>query len=109
MRSSCIFVIVPKYNNARYIAESIDTVPAQTRQPTEILIVEDGSTDDTQAVVSTFADPRIRYIAIPHGGISAARNKGLDLATGDHVAWLDSDDSWRRQMLEKERGGLGER
>jgi glycosyltransferase involved in cell wall biosynthesis len=85
-------IVIPVFNRASALKHAIESVRAQTFQDFEIVVVDDGSTDDPKAVVENFADPRIRYFRQPNGGGGAARNRGIDEAEGLFVAFLDSDD-----------------
>jgi glycosyltransferase involved in cell wall biosynthesis len=97
-----ISVVVPTYNRGYIISESIKSVLGQTYQDFELVIVDDGSKDNTHEVVSRFADPRIRYTRHEHNrGCSAAYNTGLREARGEFVAILDSDDIWKPERLAK--------
>jgi glycosyltransferase involved in cell wall biosynthesis len=97
-----VSVIIPTYNRAHLIGESIQSVLDQTFQDFELIIVDDGSSDDTETVVKGFEDPRIRYIYQENRGISGARNTGIRNAEGQYVAFLDSDDLWLPELLESE-------
>lgn len=92
----CVSVIIPSYNRADCVASAIQSVTAQDYRPLDILIIDDGSVDNTQEVVQDFlqetTDLSIRYIYQPNGGVSAARNHGLALARGEYISFLDSDD-----------------
>ena len=96
-----ISVIVPTYNRARYIRQAIDSVLAQTFQDFEIIVVDDGSTDDTRAVVASYGD-KVRYVYTENGGVAHARNVGMTNARGQYFAFLDSDDLFYPYMLETE-------
>ncbi len=91
-------VIIPAYNSARYLPEALQSILGQSLQPEEIIVVDDGSTDSTAQVAMDFGPP-VRYDRQPHSGVTAARNRGLALATGDVVAWLDADDMWEPDFL----------
>jgi len=93
-----ISVVIPTYNRAAAVGEAIESVLRQTRPPDEIIVVDDGSSDNTAEVLAAFGD-RIRIVAQPNGGVSAARNAGIRLATGDWLAFLDSDDVWLPHRL----------
>lgn len=96
-----ISVILPTYNRANYIKDAIESVLNQTYRNIELLIIDDGSTDNTQAVIEHYLkDNRIRYIKQKNSGAAAARNKGLELSKGKYVAFLDSDDIWEKDKLE---------
>ena len=98
-----ITIIIPTYNRANKIHKSIASILAQTYQDFELLIVDDGSTDNTQEVVESFGDDRLRYVRMPqNGGASAARNEGARLAQSEWIAFHDSDDTWRPDKLEKQ-------
>jgi glycosyltransferase involved in cell wall biosynthesis len=95
-----VTVVMPAYNRADLIADSIQSVLDQTYQNWELVIADDGSTDGTQKVVSNFTDPRIQYHRFEHnGGFGTARNRGIKLAKGLLIAFLDSDDLWRSDKL----------
>lgn len=98
-----VSVVIPTYNRAASIGASIQSVLNQTYQNFEIIIVDDGSTDNTCQIIETFADDRIRYICLEqNGGVSRARNTGIRLSESDFVAFLDSDDEWLPEKLEKQ-------
>lgn len=93
MTPAPVSVVIPAYNAAWCVRRAVDSVLAQTRPCLETLVVDDGSTDDTAAVLSHYGD-RIRVIRKPNGGLSSARNAGILEAHGTLVAFLDADDWW---------------
>lgn len=95
-----VSVVMPAFNRADMIATAIRSVLAQTHSNFELIVVDDGSTDATRDVVRGFDDPRIILVEGAHAGVSAARNLGLDRATGAIVAYLDSDNRWNSWFLE---------
>ncbi len=97
-----VSVIIVTYNYGHFLAEAIQSVLDQTFQDWELIVVDDGSTDNTREVVAAFADPRIRYMHQPNRGNPAARNTALKVAVGEYVAFLDADDVWFPEKLEKQ-------
>jgi len=88
-----ISVIIPVYNGARYLAETLDSVFAQTLAPHEVIIVDDGSTDESPDILRRYGD-RLRVFRQENQGVATARNAGLTHVTGDAIAFLDQDDLW---------------
>lgn len=95
-----VSIIVPAYNQSRYLGDAIRSALAQTRADLEVIVVDDGSTDDTPAVCQGFTDPRVRYVWQENRGLSAARNTGLREARGEFLSFLDSDDQFLPEKLE---------
>ncbi|MBR3552167.1 MAG: glycosyltransferase family 2 protein [Clostridia bacterium] len=95
-------VVIPAYNSARFIGETLDSLLAQTLHDVEIVVVDDGSADDTRDVVQAYQkkSAAIRLISQENAGVSAARNRGLAAATGDYVVFLDADDFYAPDALE---------
>lgn len=96
-----VTVVIPSFNYGRYIAEAIESVLGQNHQALEVIVVDDGSTDDTAVVVRAFGD-QVRYIRQENAGVCAARNRGVAESTGDLIAFLDADDTWEPTKLEKQ-------
>ncbi len=105
MHEPSISVIIPMFNAERYIAATIQSVFDQRISPAEIIIVDDGSTDGSAAIVQTFA-PRVRYLHQANLGPAAARNLGVRQATGDLLAFLDADDLWTADKLQRQCAAL---
>jgi glycosyltransferase involved in cell wall biosynthesis len=101
MDAGSVSVIIPVYNSARTIRRAVDSVLAQTRRPEEIVVVDDGSTDNVAAALAPFGE-QIRLVRKVNGGAGSARNLGIDSSRGEHVAFLDSDDYWEPTKLERQ-------
>ena len=99
MQEVKVSVIMPAYNSEVYIRESIDSVLAQSFTDFELIVVDDGSTDTTAAIVKSYADSRIRLIRQANQGVSVARNTGLEAAQGQFITFLDSDDLYYPDFL----------
>ena len=96
-----VSVVIPTYNRAAFIAEAVRSVREQRFQDFEILVVDDGSTDETAQIVQAVGDPRVRYLYQNNRGVAAALNTGWRAARGEFVARLDSDDRWLPTLLQE--------
>ena len=97
-----VSVVVPNYNYGHYLENAIDSVLSQSYEELELIIVDDGSTDDTRSLIHKFSDPRIFWYFQGHKGISAARNFGIHQARGEYIAFLDADDFWAPTKIEEQ-------
>ncbi len=95
-----ISVVINTYNSARFLHKTIDTVLNQTFSDFELIVIDDGSQDETVALANNIRDNRIQVHAYPNGGISKSRNRGISHASGEFIAFLDHDDLWHEQKLE---------
>lgn len=94
-------VVVPLFNKGPYIESALASALADREHVREVLVIDDGSTDDSAARVAACADPRVRLIRQPNGGVSRARNRGLELARHEWIAFLDADDLWHPGYVAK--------
>jgi len=98
-----VSVVIPTYNRAERLKRALESVFNQTFTDFEIIVVDDGSQDNTEEIIKNMQDPRIRFIKHPRNlGVSAARNTGIKASKGRYIAFLDSDDLWDRKKLEKQ-------
>jgi glycosyltransferase involved in cell wall biosynthesis len=96
-----ISTVIPTYNRAHMVVEAIESVLRQTHRPDEVIVVDDGSTDDTAQCVERYAG-QVRYLRQANAGPSAARNRGIQAASCEYIAFLDSDDIWVEDRLERQ-------
>ena len=101
-----ISVVLPSYNRAHILPRAIESILGQTYKDIELIIVDDGSSDNTAEVVGSFSDSRIVYVRQENAGACAARNNGIAHARGDYIAFQDSDDIWHQDKLEKQLATL---
>ena len=101
-RNAKVSIVVPVYNTEAYLPACVESLKTQTHENLELLFVDDGSTDGSAAILDAYAkeDPRIRVIHRRNGGVSAARNDGIDAATGDFIGFVDSDDTVEPEFVE---------
>ena len=100
-----VSVVIPTYNRSKMLVEAVESALQQTRPPDEIIVTDDGSTDDTEQVVARYGG-KLRYIQQENSGPAAARNNGIRKASGDFIAFLDSDDLWVKDRLERQFAAL---
>lgn len=103
-----ISVVIPVYNGEKTIRETIKSVSNQTFSDFELLIINDGSTDSTVEIVSSIQDPRINIFSYPNAGLAATRNRGISLASGEYISFIDADDLWTPDKLEAQLKALKE-
>ena len=104
-----VSVIIPTYNRSQMLREALESVVEQTYADLEVIVVDDGSTDDSEAIVKAFNDQRVRYFKQANSGVSSARNRGLDNAKGEYICFLDSDDMWPANFLEVMIGAISKK
>ncbi|MBS1811265.1 MAG: glycosyltransferase [Acidobacteria bacterium] len=100
-----VSVVIPTYNSASYLIEAVESVLAQTYQDFEVLVIDDGSTDETEQIMRRYQAP-VRYIRQQNGGVSVARNRGIAESRGRYVAFLDADDIWLPHKLARQIAAL---
>ena len=100
--SPLVSVVIPVYNYERYLGEAVESVLNQTYQNLEVIVVDDGSTDQSGEVARSFAGKGVVYCHQVHAGIGPTRNKGVELARGEFLAFLDADDRWPLEKLERQ-------
>ncbi|QDV14258.1 Putative glycosyltransferase EpsH [Rosistilla oblonga] len=105
MRSDSVSVVIPCYNGESFIEETLRSVLGQTHKPTEIWVIDDGSTD-ASAEVAASVDDRVQVVRQENAGEAVARNHGIRLSTGDWIAFCDADDLWEPGKLERQLQGL---
>ena len=108
-RAPRVSAIVTTYNYAAYISAALDSVLGQTRPPDEVVVIDDGSTDDTSQIVARYAQAGVRYLRQENQGAGAARNRGICETQGDLLAFLDADDLWLPDKLERQLACLAAR
>ena len=96
-----ISVIIPAYNAGKFIGRALDSILGQSLTDIEVIVVNDGSTDNTAEIVAGYPDPRIRMVSQENGGTMAARKTGIGLFSGDYVLFCDADDSLRPEALQR--------
>ena len=101
-----VSVVIPSYNYGRYVTQAVECALNQTYQPLEVIVVDDGSTDDTRQRLTPYLD-RISYVYQDNKGLSAARNTGIRHARGEWIALLDADDLWHPRKTEVQLGAVG--
>ena len=102
-----VSVVIPTYNCAKFLGRTIDSALRQTYRDFEIIVVDDGSTDGTQALVAAYEES-VRYVYQTNQGASAARNAALSRASGEFIAYLDADDLWRPDKLSRQEESRGD-
>jgi glycosyltransferase involved in cell wall biosynthesis len=103
-----ISVIIPAYNAEKTIQETIESVLDQTFQDFELIVINDGSTDRTLEIISSFTDSRLQVFSFPNSGAQKSRNVGLSKSSGEYIAFLDADDLWNPDKLELQLKALKE-
>jgi glycosyltransferase involved in cell wall biosynthesis len=101
MTSQKVSVIIPTYNYGRFVGEAVQSVLAQTFPAYEVIVVDDDSSDNTEEIIAKFGD-KVKYIKQKNGGVGMARNTGVKHSSGDFIAFLDADDIWLPQKLERQ-------
>lgn len=101
-----ISVVIPAYNGSKTILETLDSLFKQTFTDFEIIVIDDGSTDNMVELLKQISDPRLRVISFTNGGLPVARNRGIDQAQGEFITFIDADDLWTPDKLETQYQAL---
>ena len=94
-------IIIPVYNKETFLENTIKSVLQQSFTDFELIIINDGSTDNSESKIKSFSDPRITYLKKENGGVSTARNLGIEMAAASYITFIDADDYWYPNFLEE--------